>query len=165
MGSRGELEPFWSEGTKHMITVYAWHPWRFYHYMFFQVRTDQGHKSAGHVALMYSKGYISLNVGNLIHQRFSQDVACFGCLPKEEVYLEGLDEAAIHDWWQGFSAKIHEGSEQYSRLGTNCAYTVATALYHGLGQRSIDSSHEWNMIWSPWDAIQYAQAIKKHLGG
>lgn len=86
----------------------------------------------------------------------------------ETIYIEGLDEAAMKDWWQSFGL-TRDGVEfagplqSWSTLDRNCSTVAAIALKAGGGDKYADWHKSWNLVWQPDDVARYAHSIKRNI--
>ena len=99
---------------------------------------------------------------------FEQDVAAEGQRPDHEVQINGLDESAIKDWWQGFGLTrdgvFYQGPLQpWETLAQNCSTVAARGLSAGGGDKFAPRRKSWNIVWIPSDVLQYAQAIQRGI--
>lgn len=105
------------------------------------------------------------------NQSYESDVALEdGNPPDHRVILEGLDEAAILDWWQGLGLTRNGAPYQgplpaWHMTNMNCSTVVATALVKGGGERYAGGWSSWNLIWTPNDVLRFALSIQRGLAG
>jgi hypothetical protein len=153
-----------------MLTVYVWN--------------YRGKNEAwGHASMQVDRTYISWwpeipgQVPSKIHRNlyashpfrnrtFNQDVAAERQSPDHSVRIEGLDEAAIKDWWQSFGLTrdgvVLQGPLlPWSTLSQNCSNVVAMALHVGGGAKYASWMKSWNVIWTPADVLNYARSIQR----
>ncbi|MBX3412174.1 MAG: hypothetical protein KF708_05595 [Pirellulales bacterium] len=84
------------------------------------------------------------------------------------IYINGLDEAAVKDWWASFGL-VRDGVELYgplqswSTLDRNCSTVAAIALKKGGGDKYADWHKSWNLVWSPEDVARYAHSIRQNI--
>ena len=75
-------------------------------------------------------------------------------MPDEIIHIEGLDEAAIADWWEKYRFdRIWKSTRR------NCSTTIAHALMAG-GAR-----HVHHLIWTPNNVRKYAEQLAGQLPG
>lgn len=88
--------------------------------------------------------------------------------PDHTVTLEGLDEEAILDWWQGFGL-TRNGTQfagplpAWHTTETNCSTVVARGLTIGGGEAYAGWWPSHNVVWTPNDVLRYALAIREGL--
>jgi hypothetical protein len=81
--------------------------------------------------------------------------------PDKNITITGLDEAAIQSWWDTFSG---DSNNKWKTLSKNCSTTAADALKAGgadVRWRDVFKGH--NMVWTPADVEEFANAINRHL--
>jgi RHS repeat-associated protein len=83
---------------------------------------------------------------------YRSDVRSEGRKPDLTINLDGLDEAAMKEWWE----KYKKNQKHYSALAQSCATTAAQALAVGAGQQLPNTS-----FWTPNSVRAYAEAIKR----
>ncbi len=156
-----------------MVTVYIW--------------SFRGKSEAwGHAAMQVDHSYISWwpekpgQVPSGIHpniygshpfrnRSFNDDVQAEGQPPDGIITLDGLNEAAIKDWWQTFGLSRdgveYQGPLQsWDTLRRNCSTVVANGLHIGGGSKFSSWTKSWNLVWTPSDVHQFALSIKQGLG-
>lgn len=82
--------------------------------------------------------------------------------PDWRIPVGGLDNNKIRTWWSSFKT-----GHDWCTLSQNCSTTVADAMWAG-GAASILTSRETDnfetiAVWTPDDALAFAQAIDTHL--
>ncbi len=100
-------------------------------------------------------------------RRFEHDVADEGGQPDQRIVLEGLDEAALTEWWRGFSldgGRLAGPPRPWHTTELNCSTVVARALDAAGGERYANWFHARNLIWTPRDVQRYAESIRHGLG-
>jgi hypothetical protein len=100
-------------------------------------------------------------------RRFEDDVRDEGMRPDWTIRIQGLDEEAIKGWWKSFNPQAHDmygpPSAPWSTITSNCSKIVAMALDEGGGQKYAPFHKSRNMIWTPNDVREYAQAVQAGL--
>jgi len=105
------------------------------------------------------------------NKSFASDVRDEGKNPDHVVRIRGLDEAAIHDWWEGFGLVHRSGAllqgplPAYQLLKQNCSTVVATGLKKGGGDRYASWGSSWSIVWRPQTILEYALSIAGGLAG
>jgi len=77
----------------------------------------------------------------------------------EAIHIDGLNEAAIRQWWATFKTT----NTHWRTLSSNCSTVVAEALKAGgadAGLWNFWTAH--NLIWKPDDVKAYGEAVKKY---
>lgn len=151
-----------------MVTVYVWN--------------YRGSKQAwGHASLELDQTYISWwpeNPGQIPtkipnvyashpfrNRSFASDVHAEGRLPDHSIRINGLDENAIKDWWQGMGL-VRDGQLfagpllPWKTLNQNCSTVVATALTVGGGEQFASWYKSRSIVWTPANVLEYASAIQ-----
>lgn len=91
------------------------------------------------------------------NQTLGRDKELEGNDPDKEIRVTGLDEAAIQKWWDTFKTE-----NKWKTLSQNCSTTAADALKAGGADvlwRDVLKAH--NMVWTPADVGDYANAINR----
>jgi len=150
-----------------MVAVYIWLP---------TVEGDE--KAVGHAALQVQSTYMSWwperaagPVGDFhpIRRRaFMDDTSDEGRAPDWAIHLNGLNEAAMLDWWQTFGltrgiADYHGPLPPYSLWQRNCSTVVATALKKGGADQFANWYSTWSVVWRPRTVLAFTLAIQKGL--
>jgi len=140
----------------------------------------------GHASMNCSRSYISYwpaqpgadpsklhpNIYRSLPLRFrtfEDDVRDEQQRPDHEIRLEGLDEAAIEQWWGDFSLngfggrELHGPPRPWSTLDLNCSTVVATALKQGGGDRFASWASSWSVVWTPESVKRFAMSIRSNL--
>lgn len=102
------------------------------------------------------------------NRTFKADVAAEKQMPDHQIYIEGLDEGRIKDWWQSFGLSrdgvIYKGPLlPWDTLKMNCSTVVSTGLRKGGGDNYSSWTKSWNVVWKPSDVLAYTLSIKKGL--
>jgi hypothetical protein len=89
-------------------------------------------------------------------------------LPDHRIYLQGLDENAILDWWQSFgltrNGVLYAGPlPAWHTTQMNCSTVVARGLEIGGGDKYASWWQSWNVVWKPNDVLRYALSIEEGL--
>ena len=155
-----------------MIVVYIWN--------------FRGKREAwGHAAMQVEETYISWwpenpgQVPSKLHSNiyashpfrnrsYSQDLAAERQPADQLIWIDGLDERKIKDWWQtlGLSRdgiRYHGPLQSWDTLKRNCSTVVATGLQVGGGDKYASWSKSWNLVWTPADVLLYAQSIQRGM--
>ena len=83
------------------------------------------------------------------------DIEDEGSKPTSTIQVDGLDEEKIQNWWDEAKYDI------YGTLDNNCAETVANGLKAGGAETPWwDLTSSWNIVWTPNDVKDYAEAIE-----
>jgi hypothetical protein len=151
-----------------MITVYVWLP-----------KHINSQKNVGHASMMVGgHTYISWwpdetaglgrNYTPIRNKSFNSDVKDEGCSPDVSINLEGLDESAILQWWQGFGLVSNNVVLQgpmlpYNIAKKNCSTVVATGLKVGGGDKYSKWYNSWSAVWRPQTVLEYASSIKSGM--
>ena len=107
------------------------------------------------LATGYIDIYSAVAVSNVT---FQNDIDWEGSPPNSTNVIEGLNEAAIQNFWDNFAT-----NSLWESYNQNCAKTVADALKAGGAQVSwYDWWSWWNIVWTPDDVKQYADAIQSY---
>jgi hypothetical protein len=139
----------------------------------------------GHASMQIDRTYISWwperpgLVPSHIHQdiyasnpfrnrTFAEDVKAEKQKPDHQIFIEGLDENRIKDWWQSFGlnrdgVKYQGPLLPWDTLKMNCSTVVSTALRKGGGDTYSSWVKSWNLVWKPSDVLAYALSIQKGL--
>jgi len=70
--------------------------------------------------------------------------------PDQQIYIPGLDEAAIEKWWEDY-----QKNGQWKTLSNNCSTIMYRALRAGGAPRAGTS------VWTPKSAAKYAEKVQK----
>ena len=97
-------------------------------------------------------------------RKFDDDVRCEGRLPDAVVSVEGVDQAAIRVWWNGFT---QDTSNTWHTLTCNCSTVVVRALVAGGGRQRLElwrypafyASQFFSGVWTPHGVLQFAQEV------
>ena len=107
------------------------------------------------LATGYIDIYSAVAVSNVT---FQNDIDWEDSPPNSTNVIEGLNEAAIQNFWDNFAT-----NSLWESYNQNCAKTVADALKAGGAQVSwYDWWSWWNIVWTPNDVKQYADAIQSY---
>jgi hypothetical protein len=99
------------------------------------------------------------------NRNFASDVDDEGQRPDHSVRINGLDENAIKDWWQGMGL-VRDGQEfagpllPWKTLDQNCSTVVARALTVGGGEKFASWYKSRSIVWTPASVLQYALSIQ-----
>jgi hypothetical protein len=95
--------------------------------------------------------------------RLHDDIRDEGGSPDHTILINGLDEAKIIIWWRKTfpwaESRVGPPAMSWNSLSWNCSKVVATALNEGGGDKFASWSKSWNMVWTPNDVREYADAI------
>jgi RHS repeat-associated protein len=80
--------------------------------------------------------------------------------PNANIRIDGLDEAAIENWWNSFRSR-----NNWRSLNQNCATTAADALAAGGGDiyAVLGGGLPTRLVWAPSDVQEYATHINNGL--
>jgi RHS repeat-associated protein len=92
---------------------------------------------------------------------YARDVQLEQAPPDVVIRLTNLDEAAIQRWWDDFQKK----TKKWKTVRQNCSTTAAQALKAGGANKRVQGFFEPNLIWTPEDVRQFAEAIQKAGSG
>ena len=151
-----------------MITVYVWLPKRV-----------NNQKNVGHASMLVNEQtYISwwpdesAGLGRDYHpirnKNYRSDVRDEGCNPDWSVRLQGLNEEAILNWWEGFgltrgNLMLQGPLPPYNLAKQNCSTVVATGLKKGGGDEYAGWYNSWSVVWRPQTVLDYALSIENGL--
>ena len=91
-------------------------------------------------------------------QKFMRDVVLERQAPDYRIRIEGLDEAAIEQWWDDFLQ-----SNEWKTLSQNCSTTGADALKAGGAAKYANWWRLHNMVWTPNDVKALTESINRSL--
>lgn len=150
-----------------MISVYVW----------LARKTEDG-KNVGHASMKVGNTYMSWwpdetagltgDFYPIRNKSFRSDCDAEGCTPDHTIYLDGLNEKTILDWWAGFGL-VENGAllagplPRYNLTGQNCSSVVATGLKKGGGDKYARWNTTWSVVWRPQTVLDYARSIKTGL--
>ena len=91
-------------------------------------------------------------------QTYVDDVHLEGQAPDYRIRIEGLDEAAIEQWWDDFLQ-----SHEWKTLSQNCSTTGADALKAGGAAKYANWWRLHNIVWTPNDVKALTESINRSL--
>ena len=86
-------------------------------------------------------------------QTLQQDTDDEGRAPDKTIFVDGLNEGAIKQWWNDF-----KGRNNWDTTNQNCSTTVADALTVGSGMPLLFRPHP--LMWTPFDVYIYALELQ-----
>ncbi len=152
-----------------MVIVNIWLP-----------RHDENTKYMGHASMSVGPTYISwwpeedrpglgIDYHPIRNRDYQGDIEGEGgSEPDHRVFLEGLNENAILDWWRGFGLTdgkvVLQGPlPPYHLTKQDCSTVVATGLKKGGGDRFASWYSSWSAVWRPQTVLDYAVNIRAGL--
>ncbi|MGA7832530.1 MAG: RHS repeat-associated core domain-containing protein [Terracidiphilus sp.] len=112
--------------------------------------------NVGHAAILLDDGtYISFwpGSGPASVPTLQRDQTTEGSTPAI-TNIEGLDEAAMENWWNQFKK-----ANEWSLGRPNCSTAAAHALDAGGGRKYVPFGQDHHYFWIPQDVAQYANDI------
>ena len=92
------------------------------------------------------------------NQAYVDDIRFEGQSPDYRIRVEGLDEAAIENWWDDFLQ-----SHEWKTLSQNCSTTGSDALKAGGAAKYANWWSLHNMVWTPSDVNALTESINRGL--